>query len=357
MFYFQLIPPFGRPAAVSAAPVCRPVEELSSNHDSGPGWFLPKVVGFIFIAAVVLGLSPLAAFAAPKNTASVNGLSCANASLTGAASDTCTVTLGNTVNSTGGQSISLSSSNAALQVPAAVTVPQGANSASFMATASAVSAAQTATLQAHGWRTAASYNIQLNPSTSTASSPAWTIASASVAFGNVTVNTTATQSVLITSTGTSALTISSGTVTGTGFSVSGLAFPTTLNPGQTAVLNIAFAPTAAASDTGTLTLVSNAASGGTATIALSGTGQAAAYSVDLNWSAPSSSSDPVAGYKIYRSSNGGSTYQLLNSSVDSATTYTDTTVTSGASYAYYVASVDSLGNQSAPSNTWTATIP
>jgi fibronectin type 3 domain-containing protein len=106
-----------------------------------------------------------------------------------------------------------------------------------------------------------------------------------------------------------------------------------------------------------VTLVSNAASGGTATIALSGTGQATSYTVDLSWSAPSSSTDPVAGYNIYRSSNGGSTYQLLNSSAQSTTTYTDSTVQAGTSYMYYVESVDAQGSASSPSNTWSATIP
>ncbi|HEV2277066.1 MAG TPA: fibronectin type III domain-containing protein, partial [Acidobacteriaceae bacterium] len=122
-------------------------------------------------------------------------------------------------------------------------------------------------------------------------------------------------------------------------------------------LNVGFDPTAASSYTGTVTLVSNAASGGTATIALSGTGQSASYSVNLSWSAPTSSTDPVAGYNVYRSSNGGSTYQVVNSAVNTPTTYTDSGVQAGASYVYYIESVDAQGNQSAPSNTWSVTIP
>jgi hypothetical protein len=173
----------------------------------------------------------------------------------------------------------------------------------------------------------------------------------------VNLNTTSTQSVLISSTGTAALTISSGSVAGTGFSISGLSFPTTLNPGQSATLNIGFDPTTTGAKTGTVTLVSNASSGGTATIALSGTGQSTTYAVDLSWGAPSSSTDPVTGYNVYRSANGGSSYQLLNASVSTPTTYTDSTVQSGGSYQYYVESVDAQGKQSSPSNTWSVTVP
>jgi hypothetical protein len=79
--------------------------------------------------------------------------------------------------------------------------------------------------------------------------------------------------------------------------------------------------------------------------------------VDLSWSAPISSPDPVAGYHVYRSSDGGNTYQLLNSAVNTGTTYEDTIVQSGQSYEYYVTSVDSSGVESAPSNTIDVTIP
>lgn len=81
------------------------------------------------------------------------------------------------------------------------------------------------------------------------------------------------------------------------------------------------------------------------------------YSVDLSWQAPVSSTDPVSGYDVYRSSNGGSTYALLNTSAVPGTVFTDSTVQSGAAYQYYVASVDAQGNQSGPSNVWSATIP
>jgi fibronectin type 3 domain-containing protein len=82
-----------------------------------------------------------------------------------------------------------------------------------------------------------------------------------------------------------------------------------------------------------------------------------AYEVDLTWEAPTASSDPVAGYNIYRAASGSSTYQLLNSSIGSSTSYSDTTVANNTSYTYYIESVDAEGNQSVPSNTYTVSIP
>jgi hypothetical protein len=179
--------------------------------------------------------------------------------------------------------------------------------------------------------------------------------SSSIAFGNVTVNTQATQTVTLTASGTAAVTVNSATVSGTGFSVSGSNFPVTLNPGQTLSLNVQFAPTAAGSATGQLTINSNSSTNPTANVALSGTGTS--HQVDLSWSAPASSSDPVAGYNVYRAPTGSGSYQLINPSVNGATVYTDSNVTSGTTYDYIVKSVDSAGSESVPSNTSTVTVP
>ena len=81
------------------------------------------------------------------------------------------------------------------------------------------------------------------------------------------------------------------------------------------------------------------------------------HSVTLSWDAPTSSTDPVVGYGIYRAVSGSSSYQLLNLSVDTETTYVDSTAKSGATYIYYVESVDSSGNQSVPSNQVSVTVP
>lgn len=83
----------------------------------------------------------------------------------------------------------------------------------------------------------------------------------------------------------------------------------------------------------------------------------ASYSVALTWTAPTDSADPVTGYQVYRAPAGASTWTLLNATAVAATSYSDTTVATGTSYAYYVVSVDAAGNQSAPSNEYSVTIP
>jgi hypothetical protein len=160
----------------------------------------------------------------------------------------------------------------------------------------------------------------------------------------------------MTSSGTAAVTVNGGSVSGAGFSMPGAQFPMTLNPGQTATLNLQFNPATAGAASGVVSLTSNC-SMGAMNVALSGTGmKTASYAVDLTWNAPASSSDPVVGYHIYRATNGG-TYSLLNSSINQPTTFSDTTAKSGSTYNYEVVSVDAAGGESAPSNVYIAAIP
>jgi fibronectin type 3 domain-containing protein len=125
---------------------------------------------------------------------------------------------------------------------------------------------------------------------------------------------------------------------------------------QTLALQLQFDPTATGDLTGQLTISSNSTTGSSAVVSLSGTGTAIAHQVNLNWDAPTSSPDPVAGFNIYRSSGSGS-FVLVNSSPDTAVVYVDNAVVSGASYNYQVTSVDYSGVESVPSNQITVTIP
>jgi fibronectin type 3 domain-containing protein len=63
------------------------------------------------------------------------------------------------------------------------------------------------------------------------------------------------------------------------------------------------------------------------------------------------------GYNVYRAGAGSTSYQLLNSSSDTQTTYVDSVVQSGQTYDYVVKSVDSSGVESSPSNMSSATVP
>jgi Abnormal spindle-like microcephaly-assoc'd, ASPM-SPD-2-Hydin/Protein of unknown function (DUF1573) len=279
--------------------------------------------------------------------ASLSALSCSSASLTGGGSDACTVTLSGAAPDSG-LVVALSSSNAAVSVPAAVTVPSGAKTSTFNATTTAVSSAQSVTLTASAGSVSKTFALQLNPGSS-----ALTLNATSIAFGNVIVNSPATQSITLKSSGTAAVTVNSATATGTGFSVSGMTFPATLNPGQTATLNVQFDPTSSGAKTGQVTITSNASGNGKPTVALTGTGTY--HQVSLTWNAPSGST--ISGYRVYRAVSGSSSYQVMNSSLHAQTSFTDSNAQSSTTYQYYVTSVDSTGAESTPSNTTTVTVP
>ena len=194
--------------------------------------------------------------------------------------------------------------------------------------------------------------VQLNLST-----PTLNINATTISFGSVVVNTSSTQQVTLTSTGTAPVTVSAVTVTGAGFTESGGTFPITLNPSQAVTFSILFHPTVTGVASGQLMVTSNSSTNGSAVIPLSATVVAASYTVDLSWVAPTNSPDPVVGYHVYRAPVGSSTYALLNSGADTSTAYVDSTVTSGLSYDYIVDSVDASGVESIPSNIIVVAIP
>jgi len=178
--------------------------------------------------------------------------------------------------------------------------------------------------------------------------------STSVPFGQVTVGQAPSQTIELTDTGNAAVTISSLSVSGSQFSTNGITTPYTLQPGQSVPLNLVFTPTSAASFTGTLTITSNAP---IVAVSMSGTGEAVQHSVVLNWNPGTPNSDPAVGYNVYRAPTGSTSYQKMNISLVTPTTYTDLAVTSGQTYNYEITAVDNAGNESPPSNTYTVTIP
>jgi hypothetical protein len=213
------------------------------------------------------------------------------------------------------------------------------------------------TLTASAGSVSKSFALQLS---ATIASSQLTISPSNLAFGNVTVNQASTLPLTLTATGMASVTVNSGTLTGPGYTMSGATFPVTLTPGLAVTLEVQFDPTTAGAAAGQLTIQSNSSTNATLVISLSGTGEnatSAPHQVDLSWNAPSSSPVPVVGYNIYRSTGSSSTYQLLNSSVDTQTTFVDLSVQSGSTYGYMVESVDSSGAESVPSNQVTATIP
>lgn len=92
----------------------------------------------------------------------------------------------------------------------------------------------------------------------------------SVAFGNVTVGSTQSQTVTLTNSGGTSATISQATATGSGVSISGLALPLTLAAGQSSTFQVTFAPTSAGPVTGSLAITSTATNSNLA-VAITGT--------------------------------------------------------------------------------------
>jgi hypothetical protein len=176
----------------------------------------------------------------------------------------------------------------------------------------------------------------------------------SLSFGNVNTGASSTLAVTLTNSGNSNVTISNVSIFGAGFNASGVSAGAILTSGQTATLNVTFAPAATGSVTGSVSVVSNA-SNSPASITFSGAGvQPISHSATLTWNASTST---VIGYNVYRGTSSVGPYTKINSSVDATTTFTDTTVQAGQTYYWVVTAVNSSNVESTYSNEVLGTIP
>jgi hypothetical protein len=98
-----------------------------------------------------------------------------------------------------------------------------------------------------------------------------TPAPSSVSFGSAQVGSTQAQSATLTNSGNGPLTVIQAAATGTGFSISGLPLPMTLNAGESVTFSALFAPQSTGNAKGNISIVSNA-SNSTVNLALSGSG-------------------------------------------------------------------------------------
>lgn len=194
-------------------------------------------------------------------------------------------------------------------------------------------------------------NSQANAATTNAGQ--FGSSASSLNLGNVAVGDSKTVTVTFTNSTNSAVTIMTISISGPGFTASGIPSGTILNPGDVATLNVTFTPAGSGSQTGSVTITSNASTS-SITVALTASGVPAGdHSATLSWDASPSG---VAGYFVYRSTNGGP-YTKLNASEDTALTYTDSSVAAGQTYTYVVTAVTSGNVESGYSNQATATIP
>lgn len=305
---------------------------------------------------VVAGIFFFQVFAASstamgQSPAKVKSLTCKYATYLGTGGIPCTVSLTAAAGSSG-LTVTLTSNNSEAKVQASVKVAAGAASAAFVAHIVTGLTTETATLMAAGGGATAKFSIKLLGNRYQIG-----LGASSIAFGGVLLNSPATQSIVVKSVGKEALKISAAKVTGSGFSLKGASIPVTLPPGKSETWDIEFDPTSVGLHIGALTVTSNSVYKGTAIVSLTGTGEQVSYRVELHWNAPAGVSLNIAGYRIFRAIKGKSGYQLLNATLDSATSYTDSTVQSGVTYDYYVESVNSAGLSSIPSSVLAISVP
>jgi P pilus assembly chaperone PapD len=190
--------------------------------------------------------------------------------------------------------------------------------------------------------------------TSVGSSRVLDVSPASLAFGNVMVSGSATQQITLKNAGNSNISISGGSIKGTGLSTAGV-MAETLAPGQTAVVTAEFAPKTAGNVTGGITILSDASNGGSITVPVTGTGVVATRVVNLQW-LPSSSAG-ILGYYAYRSTVTGGPYTKLVGSAIPGTSYSDNNVISGTAYYYVVTAVSLNGSESSYSSQVEVSVP
>ncbi len=202
--------------------------------------------------------------------------------------------------------------------------------------------------------TATSTSASPTPTPTTPSSATLTATPSSLGFGSQVLNSAATQTVKITNTGSAAVSITQDTIAGSGFSV-GITTPINLNAGQSVSVPVVFNPGAAGTVNGSLTLTSNGKT--ILSVPLSGTGLVAvAHSVDVTWVA--STSTPLQGYNVYRSTVSGGPYSKLSATLSPTTLlFTDTTPVSGKKYFYVVTALNTSGAESSASSEVAVTIP
>lgn len=118
-------------------------------------------------------------------------------------------------------------------------------------------------------------NVTSNAATLTVSAATLSLSAnpASLSFGSVNVGTNSAQSVTFTNGGNSNVTISNVSVSGAGFSATGVSSGQVVAPGKTAALSVTFTPGNTGALTGSVTVTSNATNSPLG-VALSGTGTA-----------------------------------------------------------------------------------
>jgi hypothetical protein len=122
----------------------------------------------------------------------------------------------------------------------------------------------------------------------------------------------------------------------------------------TTALNLTGTPTAAGSYAFTVSVTGSGGHVDTASYKVN-IQSSAQDVVNLSWK-PSTSND-VAGYNVYRSPNGSSSWSKLNPSLVASTLYSDSTVSAKTTYYYAATTVDTHGRESSKTPSAKAVVP
>jgi hypothetical protein len=171
-------------------------------------------------------------------------------------------------------------------------------------------------------------------------------------FGNVVVGSNAQLVGTLTASNAS-VTVSSDTVNGSAFSLSGLNLPVTIPAGQQVQFTMTFTPQGGGVASGSVSFASDASNSPTIET-LTGTGTVPTHNVSLSWTASTSN---VIGYNVYRGTVNGGPYSKINSTLIAGTQYSDTTVANGQTYYYVATAVNANNQESVHSNQTVAVIP
>jgi hypothetical protein len=219
-------------------------------------------------------------------------------------------------------------------------------SAKFTPTATGT---RTATITVNSTASNSIVTIPLSGIGTSATTGTLPVSPATLALGSVVVGLSGTASGTLTASGSS-VTVSAVSSNSSAFTVGGLSLPVTIAAGNSAAFTVTFSPQTTGAVTATLTFTSNAQSS-TTVETITGTGTAApAYSVNLSWSASTSSN--ISGYNIYRAAYASAcgSFSKINPMLNTDTLYADSAVVDGATYCYATTAVNTSNEESGYSN-------
>jgi hypothetical protein len=180
-----------------------------------------------------------------------------------------------------------------------------------------------------------------------------------VNFGTVAVGATSAKTVTVSNSGSSSVTITSGVLTGPGFTLAGLSLPLTLAAGQSTSFQVSFAPGNTGTATGNVTLTSSEQDADyvvslAATSTQPSSSASPTYSAELSWNA---SASLVAGYHVYRAPQSNGQFSRITSTPVAQNSFSDGNLAGQNTFVYAVTAVDAGGQESQQSNQAVAVVP